>query len=266
MPLPSSDELARLLRFRDAGHGFDEFGFHPPTLGKSLKVVRHLYERYFRVQSHGAHHIPREGGGVIAANHSGTLPLDGVMLVLDVLANTDPRRLARPVFDLFVPRLPFVGTFFARCGGVSGTRGNFRRLLEAGELVSVFPEGVPGVAKTFWHRYQLQGWRVGHVELAIRHRVPVIPAAIIGAEEQWPLLARFDSFKLFGAPYLPIPATPFPLPVRYRIHYGEPIPFHEEHPPEASDDPAIVAAGAARVKAAVAALISNGLREREGIF
>jgi 1-acyl-sn-glycerol-3-phosphate acyltransferase len=262
--LPSGSDFVRRVKWRDAGHGYDEFGLHPPTAKWGLRALGPVYKHYFRVKSHGGEHIPQDGPAVIAANHAGMLPLDAIMLHLDVVANTDPPRWPRPAMDMFVPLMPWVGTFFQRCGAVAGSRGNFRRLLESGEILLAFPEGVPGIAKPIWKRYQLQQWRVGHCELAIRHSAPVIPAAIIGSEEQWPQLGRIDGIKLFGAPYLPIPATPLPLPVRYRIYYGEPIPLHEEHSPEEGDDPNVVAAAAARVKDAVAALIERGLADRKG--
>jgi 1-acyl-sn-glycerol-3-phosphate acyltransferase len=151
-------------------------------------------------------------------------------------------------------------------GMVGGARNNFRHLLECGELPLVFPEGVPGMKKGFRRRYQLQTWRVGHVELAIRHRVPIVPTAVIGAEEAWPLLARIDSFHWFGAPFLPIPLVPLPLPVRCHVHYGEPIALHERFTPAAADDPDAVGAAAEAVKQAVAALIDHGRREHKGLF
>lgn len=260
------DEIVRRMRFRDAGHGYDEFGLHPSTARWGLQAVKPLHDRYFRVTAHDAHHIPAEGPAVLAANHAGMLPFDAIMLVLNVLANTDPPRLARTAMDHFVPLMPFIGTLFARCGAVAGSRGNFARLLDAGELVCAFPEGVPGISKPIWKRYQLQQWRQGHCELAIRHRSPVVPVAILGSEESWPQVGHIDAVQLFGAPYLPVPLTPLPLPVSFHIYYGEPIPLHEEHPPEDGDDPQVVTAAAARVKDAVAALVRRGLDERKGWF
>jgi 1-acyl-sn-glycerol-3-phosphate acyltransferase len=130
----------------------------------------------------------------------------------------------------------------------------------------VFPEGVPGIGKPFSKRYQLQEWRVGHVELGIRHGAPIVPVAVIGAEEQMPQLGRLEGLNLFGAPYLPIPATPVPLPVRYRIYYGPPVDIPARYPREAADDPHRVADAAAEVRDAVQDLIERGLRERDGIF
>lgn len=246
--------------FHDEGHGYDVFGLHVPAVASALRWGRVPYERYFRVTSHGSEHLPRTGAAILAANHSGVLPVDGAMLWLDVVRRTG--RVLRPIADRFVPRLPFVSTLLARCGVVSGTRSNVRRLLERGELIAIFPEGVTGTVKPFGSRYRLQQWRVGHAELAIRHRAPVVPVAIIGAEESWPVLMRLRSIRAFGVPYLPVPATPVPLPVRFHLYYGAPIELHRDHPPAAADDPAVVAAAAARVNAAVVALIETGLAAR----
>jgi 1-acyl-sn-glycerol-3-phosphate acyltransferase len=264
--LPKAADLVKKLKFRDAGHGFDELGLHPPTLARSLPFFRFFYEKYFRVTSYDAHHIPTDGPAVIACNHSGTVPIDAMMVALDIVANTHPPRLARPAMDFFVPMLPFIGTFFTRCGAVNGSRGNFRRLLDAGEMVLVFPEGVPGVSKPIWERYQLQQWRVGHVELAIRHSAPVIPVAVVGAEEQWPTIAKITAITAMGVPHIPVPITPLPMPVHYHVLYGEPLNFHEEHPPDDADDPQVLSACAARVKASVEKLIARGRAERKGIF
>jgi 1-acyl-sn-glycerol-3-phosphate acyltransferase len=258
--------LERILRtrFRDAGHGYDAFGLDPHSIAATVGVVRLIYRNYFRVRSYGAQNIPAQGSAILAANHSGTLPFDGAMLYTDILEHTDPPRIPRVLADFFVTLLPFIGTWFSRVGIVNGARRNLRHLLRHGELIMVFPEGTPGIGKPFRDRYQLQKWRVGHAELAIRYGVPVVPVALIGAEEQWPLFTRIEGFRMFGAPYLPIPMVPFPLPVRYHIHYGAPI--HFDLPPESADDPDAVDDAALQVKAAVQALIDDGLRQRKGVF
>lgn len=254
------------LAFSDAGHGYDQFGMHPDFVAMGDTVANFLYERYFRVKSYGAHHVPASGPAVLAANHSGTLPMDGAMLWIDVLRHTDPPRAARPVADYFVSTLPVVSTLFARCGVVGGSRGNARALLEAGELLMIFPEGVPGIGKRFSQRYQLQEWREGHCELAIRHRAPVIPVGIVGAEEQMPQVARIPVPAGSALPYIPVPATPFPMPVRYHIHYGEPVRLDREYEPDDADDPEIVHKAAQRVKAAVQELLDRGVQARAGVF
>jgi len=261
-------ERARLARLAlpDAGHGYDAFGLHPAWVALTAGIGRFLYDQYFRVESIGAENVPARGPAILAANHAGMLPLDAVMLYLDVLRRTEPPRLVRPVADWFVPLLPLVSTAYARAGVVSGSRRNVARLLESGELIELFPEGVAGIGKPFGERYHLQGWTVGHAELAIRHRVPVVPVGIIGSEEQWIEILRLRRFHWFGAPYLPVPLFLLPLPVRYHIYYGEPIVLHEGRTAADADDPAIVEAAATRVRQAVEALLARGLRERRGIF
>ncbi len=265
LPEPWRRQIERLA-LDDAGHGFDPLGLSREGLAQGVWATRLLYERYFRVRSHGHANIPAEGPAILASNHSGMLPLDGMMLALDVLRWSAPARTLRPILDHFVPGLPFVSTFFARAGAIGGSRGNVRYALEHDQLLLIFPEGTEGIGKPFWKRYQLQEWRVGHVELAIRHRAPVVPVAVIGAEEQWPQIARLNGVHVLGIPFLPIPATPLPMPVRYHIYYGEPLDFRDRLRPEDADDPALVAAAAAEVKEAVAALVARGLHEREGIF
>lgn len=250
----------------NAGHGYDVFGLNSRSVERGRRWARLFYRYYFRVSSHGHEHIPAQGPAILAANHGGTLPLDAAMIWTDVVEHIDPPRVPRPLLDMFVPLLPIVGTLFARAGAVNGTRENVRRLLDDGELVLVFPEGVPGIGKPFRQRYHLQDWRVGHVELAIWHRAPVVPVAVIGPEEAWPLATRIERFHMFGAPFLPVPATPVPLPVHCHVLYGEPIVLHKGLPREAADDPAIIKAGAARVRDQVQLLLDEGLRRRRGVF
>lgn len=263
---PAQREHLHDLRLDDAGHGWDRFGASPEGVAAGLSAVRLLYDRYFRVQSFGAHHIPASGAVIVVANHSGTLPLDGMMLWADILLHTHPPRVPRAVADHFVPALPFINTLFSRAGMVPGSRRNVRVLLERSELLLLFPEGVAGIGKHPKLAYQLQRWTVGHAELAIRHRAVVVPAAVIGAEEQWPQLTRIERVHPFGIPYLPIPATPLPLPVRYRIHYGPPIALHERYEPGQADDPQVLRDAAERTRAAVDALVEQGLTQREGVF
>ena len=250
------------LTYNDAGHGYDAFGMHPDFVRFGYGVARPLYEKYFRVISTGHENIPAEGPAVIACNHSGSLPTDAMMLWTDIVRKTG--RIPRGIADHFVPTLPWVGTLFARNGMVGGSRGNVRALLRAGELLMIFPEGVPGIGKHFRDRYNLQKWRVGHAELAIRDGAPIVPVALVGAEEQMPQIGRINLPKgLQGAlPYIPLTATPLPMPVRYRYYYGEPIPIPDDYAPEDADDPEKVREAAARVEAAVDALLKRGLEER----
>jgi|GEM_PF-2041164 len=197
LPAAQRRHLAQ-ARLDDAGHGWDRFGMSRDGVALGLSMFRPLYEHYFRVRSHGAENIPSEGATIVVANHSGMLPLDGMMLWTDIVTQTDPPRVPRPVADFFVPALPFVNVIFARGGVIGGTRGNVHAALEAGELLELFPEGVRGISKGFAERYRLQHWSVGHAELAIRHRAAIVPTAIIGAEESWPQVAKIESLQGLG--------------------------------------------------------------------
>jgi 1-acyl-sn-glycerol-3-phosphate acyltransferase len=251
--------MMELTAFHDAGHGFDLFGMQPAAVRRALALTTPICRHYFRVVSTGIEHVPCSGPAILVANHAGALPVDGGVLWNDVTRRTG--RVLRPIADWFVAGLPLVSTAFARAGVVGGSRANVRRLLDDGELVAIFPEGVSGVAKRFRDRYQLQMWRVGHAELAIRHRAPIIPVAIVGSEESWPVAMRLR-IRAFGSPYLPVPVSPVPLPARYRLLYGEPIELHRDHAPEDADDPQIVEAAAERTHTALAELIGVALRQR----
>ena len=255
--------LAEERRAFERSHGYDVFGAHPDGAAVAHFVTGFLYERWFRVRSEGHEHIPAEGPVIVAANHSGTLPFDAMMIFADLLRRTDPPRLPRAIADSFVAGLPFVGLLFARAGVVGGARRNVEYLLEEGELLLLFPEGVPGISKRFADRYRLQDWRGGHVELAMKYGATIVPAALVGAEEQMPQLGRVP-VSVFGAPFLPVPATPLPLPVRYHLAYGPPIRFAAD--PVGADDPERIEAGAAEVKAAVQGLVDDLLERRSGVF
>ena len=251
--------------FHDEGYGYDVFGLHPPTLERVLAAGAPIYDHYFRVESHGIEHVPADGPVILVANHGGVLPVDAAMLWFDVLRKLAPSRFPRAVADHFVPRLPIISTLFARCGSVSGTRSNVACLLERGELVAIWPEGVSGPAKRFRDRYRIQAWSVGFAELAIRYHAPVVPVAIVGAEESWPVGVKLG-VRWFGAPYVPLPAWPLPLPAHFHIAYGAPIELHRDHVAADADDPAIVSAAAARVREVVEIQLDDLRTARRGVF
>lgn len=247
----------------DAGAGFDTFGAHPDWVRRFAKLGVFFYEKWFRVTSYDAHRIPTHGPGILASNHSGNLPVDGMMIWMDVLHRTG--RLLRPIGHHFIPNTPILATLAARMGVVGGTRTNVHYLLSQGELILIFPEGVSGVLKGWKKRYQLLDFTVGHAEFALRHRVPVIPIGVVGGEEQLPAFGTIP-LGLFGIPRVAIPALPFFLPVHYHIHYGEPIRLHDSYPAEAADYPEALQECTLRIRSAIRALIDEGLRNRKGVF
>jgi len=245
--------------------GYDRFGLSRTALQQAFPIFYALYRLYFRVQSSGHEHLP-EGPALLVANHGGLLPFDGAMAVLDVLLHTDPPRLPRAIVDRWAGSLPFVNVFFARVGQVVGTHENLARLLSDGEAVLVFPEGVEGIRKPITQRYRLQRFHVGFIEHALRARAPIVPMAIVGSDDQAPILFDLKPLaRLLGLPTAPItPTFPWlgplgllPYPVRYRILYGEPIRFHERFAARAAEDPSLVRALAGQVRRAVQGLIDK---------
>jgi len=205
------------------------FGSHGPvdtwgkdeSLAKSLQPVGDfLYDTYFRVTVSGAELVP-EGPSIIVANHSGALPLDGPMLYYALQRERPDLQPARWLVEDQVFHAPVLGVLINRIGAVRAHPENALRLLEENRPVIVFPEGFLGISKPFTQKYQLKRFgRGGYVKLALKMRVPIVPAAIVGAEESMPLLAKIPAGPL-GLPYLPL--MPPPLPARWRIRFAEPM-------------------------------------------
>lgn len=273
----SREELERYkkIKIKDTGHGYDVFGWEWETGVAAFALGKLFHKHYFRVESHGHENVPKEGGAILAANHSGVLPTDATMVVVDLILKGDPPRVTRGVVDRGMISLPFFNTFAHRIGMITGNKRDFEVLLEQEDLVIVFPEGVKGIGKTYDRKYKLVRFNVGFLEIALNYKVPIIPTAIIGAEEQQPMLYNLKGLaKTLGLPYLPItPTFPLlgplgilPLPTKYHIYYGEPMNLHEEFPPEATNDPDLIRDLADRVQDKVQEMINEGLEKRQGIF
>jgi len=258
--------LAALARSVDNEVGYDRYGFSPEVTRRAFPFFRALHRFYFRVRHTGFENVPTHGPAVIAANHGGLLPFDGAMLVMDILLHSDPPRLARAVVDRWAGRLPWVNVFYARVGQVVGTRENFADLLANGQLVLVFPEGTAGIRKTVTQRHRLQRFHVGFVEQALLAGAPIVPAAVIGSDDQSPILYDFQGLaRRLGLPALPVTPTfpwlgPFgllPYPVGYHIVYGEPLGFHERFGPEDAADANLVEHLARRVRGEIQHLVDR---------
>jgi len=255
--------LARLVAPQNE-YGVDPFGLELDFAKAAIAPMVWLYKSWFRVQTHGVEQVP-SGKVMLIANHSGQLPLDAAMIAMSLLLEGEPPRVVRAMVERWAPTLPFVAPFFARIGQVVGTPENCRRLLAAGETIMVFPEGVRGLNKTFDKRYQLQEFGSGFMRLALETQTPIVPVAVVGAEEQAPAFFDFKAAaKLIGFPSLPITVTgvPLPLPVKYHLWFGEPMRFTGR----ADDEDAELERKVRQVKERIAGLLQHGLAERKGIF
>jgi 1-acyl-sn-glycerol-3-phosphate acyltransferase len=246
--------------------GVDPFGFDPETIKLVAPFLMLLKERYFRVETHGAHHIPGDGRFLLIGNHSGQLPFDAAMVGTTVLADAPRPRLVRGMVERWSADLPFVSELFVRSGQIVGDPTSCARLLNAEEAVMVFPEGAKGINKLFARRYQLGDFGHGFMRLALQTRSPIVPFAVIGAEEQAPAVADIRPLaRLLGLPAAPVifpQFLPLPLPTRYRIWFGEPMEFKGA----ADDDDEVVAGHVKKVKNTVQRMIEHGLKRRTSVF
>jgi 1-acyl-sn-glycerol-3-phosphate acyltransferase len=208
----------------------DAFGLDHAFRERVLPAFRFLHDRYWRVEVSGIENLPETGPALLVANHSGAVPFDGSMIV----TATELRRgrTLRFLYDRFVEGIPPVSAFYRKVGGVPAVRENAVQLLRAGHPVLIFPEGVPGVAKSFHDRYRLRPFSPGFARLALALDVPVVPVAVVGAEEIYPVVGRVEGIgRVFGMPYVPV--TPFfpilgllgalPLPTKWFIRFGKPM-------------------------------------------
>lgn len=224
----SNEEKSKIERALKnlASTGFDPWGVNPDTLKASIASTIWFYRHYFRVVNHGLENVPR-GRCLLISNHSGQIPIDAMLITTALLLELEPPRLVRGMVERWAPSLPFVSTLFSRCGQVTGDIHNAKNLLERDESVMVFPEGVAGVGKTIFHRYELQNFGTGFIRLAIETKTPIIPIGVVGCEEALPSLSKLSPLaKRLGIPYIPLIFTgPFPLPTKVTIRYGKPIVF-----------------------------------------
>jgi 1-acyl-sn-glycerol-3-phosphate acyltransferase len=213
----------------------DEWGRSERMRELVRRVYGPIYDSWFRVEWEHFDRIPTEGGALVVANHAAALPSDAPVIMHGI-----ETRLGRPVYGLadhYFRGLPVVGTLWARNGGVVAQPDNAYRLLrEQGQLVLVFPEGTKGPSKSYQERYRLRRFgRGGYVEIAMRAGVPIIPIAVVGAEESMPIVARVPALsKALGMPYFPITANMLafgPLgalayfPAKFKLRVLEPVTF-----------------------------------------
>ena len=266
--------LAFLRRRLTGDYELDEFGYDRDLSDQVLlPMLRPMVEKWFRVEVRGIENIPSDRSALIVANHSGTMPLDGLVTQV-VVADHTGRPLRTLAADL-VFQTPFVGELSRKGGATLANNDDAERLLRQGNLVGVWPEGFKGLGKPFSERYKLQRFgRGGFVSAAMRTGVPIVPCSIVGAEEIYPLVGNIASLaRLLGVPYIPV--TPFfpllgplgliPLPSKWLIEFGEPIRT-DEFPDGAADDPMLVFNVTDQVRETIQQTLYALLMQRRSVF
>jgi 1-acyl-sn-glycerol-3-phosphate acyltransferase len=270
----AAETMAFLRRRLTGDYDVDEYGFDLEVTERFLlAALRPLKEKWFRVEVRGAENIPATGGALVVSNHSGTVPVDGLMTMVSVHDETG--RNLRPLGADLVFSLPFIGEMARKAGATLACHEDAQRMLSGGELVGVWPEGFKGIGKPYSERYKLQRFgRGGFVSAAIRTGVPIIPCSVVGAEEIYPLVGNVPALaRLVGIPYLPI--TPFfpwlgplglvPLPSKWLIEFGEPIRT-DAYDAGAADDPMLVFNVTDQVRETVQQTLYSLLMQRRSVF
>jgi len=266
--------LAFLRRRLTGDYTVDEYGFDAEITQRFfMTAIRPVAEKWFRIEVRGVENIPAEGGALVVSNHSGTIPVDGLMTAVTI--HDHAHRFLRPLGADLVFRLPVVSEL-ARKGGVTlACNEDAQRMLRGGEIVGVWPEGFKGIGKPYSERYKLQRFgRGGFVSAAIRTGVPIIPTSVVGAEEIYPLVGNIPSLaRLLGIPYLPI--TPFfpllgplglvPLPSKWIIEFGEPIRT-DVYDAGAAEDPMLVFNVTDQVRETIQQTLYSLLMQRSSVF
>ncbi|MDO8733090.1 MAG: lysophospholipid acyltransferase family protein [Actinomycetota bacterium] len=279
-PAQSEDGFLQLLSVvQDAlssSGAIDEFGFDPEfTTRLLMPLLRPLYRSWFRIDVEGVEHVPSSGAGLVVSNHAGAIAVDAVMTQVAIHdALPTPRYLRMLVADL-VFNLPVLADVASRAGHVRASVHTAETLLSRGELVGVWPEGFKGIGKPFHKRYQLQRFgRGGFISVALRTGAPLIPTAVVGSEEIYPIIGDAKGLaRLLDLPYFPI--TPFfpwlgplgliPLPSKWTIRFGEPIDT-SKYGSKAADDPEVVFALADRMRDRIQQMLISMLLHRTDIF
>ena len=268
--VPELDRRVERIPVQLNSYGYDPWGFDPETFKRFLLPAALLYRHYFRCRVRGAERIPK-GAVLLVGNHAGQVAFDGLMIMTAMGLEAEPPRLARGMGEYWLGTLPWMSVLVDRIGSSIGTPQTCVDMLRHGECVMAFPEGIRGMNKIYADAYQLQEFGLGFMRLALETDTPIVPFAVVGSEEQAPAIANLESLgKLLGMPAFPItltwpwlgPLGMLPLPVRYNIEFGQPMPFEGN----ADDEDEIVGAKVLRVKDAIQAMLRRGLARRTSVF
>lgn len=269
--------VAEFVRRRAAGeYEVDESGFDPDFHASVIMpLARTLYREWFRVQMRGLAHVPDAGPALVVANHSGVLPFDGIMLHTGLFDEHPKHRNLRLLGADLVYAIPGLGNLARKSGHTRAYPEEAERLLAAGELVGVFPEGFKGIGKPFSDRYQLQRFgRGGFAATAIHAGVPIIPCAIVGAEEIYPMIGNAGTVaRILGLPYFPVtplfpwlgPLGAIPLPSNWIIEFCPPVPA-DDYMVNGEAHPAAVAELGSNVRDIIQQKLAHLVQDRGPAF
>lgn len=267
---------ADIIKRRFTGeYEIDDWGLDWELLETVIPFVNFMYEIYWRVDANGVENIPRYGRTLLVSNHSGQLPWDGAMIAAAVWNEHPSQRLVRALYSPWFSTLPFLSALLMKLGQVPATVANGVRLLTQDELVAIFPEGHHGIGKLFKDRYKLARFGRGEfVKMALSTGATIIPVAVVGAEETYVALANSPTLaRLVGTPNFPLtPTFPWlgllgliPLPTKWYIDFGDPIPTADLDP-DAALNLMLINELTEQVRDTVQDMVDTRLAQRGSIF
>ncbi|MBV69876.1 MAG: acyltransferase [Myxococcales bacterium] len=238
-------------------YGHDPVGISREHLGVFYSMLGFFYKQYFKVTPVGLDHIPPTGRAMLIGNHSGSLPADGGMVMASLFFDLNPPRYIHGMVEKFAQTIPFLSSWFSRIGQFTGLPEHAVRMLKDERLLMAFPEGVRGIGKLYKDKYKLVRFGTGFMRIALKTQTPIVPFAYVGGEEAFPAMFHAKSLaKLVGVPYWPVPPylLPVPLPIRCRIHYGEPMFFEGD----GTESDVVIDGYVKDVRSRIAELITEG--------
>lgn len=242
----------------------DPWGFNLDLCEKTLRTLLPVYRRYFKVRVFGQENVA-DNSFIIVSNHTGQVPLDAMLITIAFAIDIQPPRILRAMVERFMAQLPFIGDLAAQTGSILGDRANCQYLLENKESILVFPEGVRGISKNTTQFYRTQHFSQGFYRIALQNRTPILPIAVVGAEEMFPFVWHIKSLaKILKIPALPLTANAIPLPSPIDIHIGKPIQVPEDLSPEAPDKD--IKEQVLKIEGQVKKLLAVGLKHRRPFF
>jgi 1-acyl-sn-glycerol-3-phosphate acyltransferase len=242
----------------------DPWGFNIDLCEKAVRKLLPVYRSYFKVRVFGAENV-LDKSYIVVSNHSGQVPIDGMLITMAFLMDVSPPRVLRAMIERFMAQLPFLGDLTAQTGSILGDRANCSYLIERGESILVFPEGVRGISKSTPDFYKLRHFSEGFYRIALQKKTSILPVCVIGAEEMFPFVFHSKKFaNLLNVPALPFTANFVPLPSPIDIYIGKEIPIPDQLEKEALDKD--IKENIFHIENTIKRMIIRGLKNRRPFF
>ncbi len=242
----------------------DPWGFDLKRVETMIDLIFPIYKKYFKVRVFGIENV-KDQSYMMVSNHTGQLPIDAALITMAMAIELDKPQVIHSMIERFMAALPFIGEWAAESGAILGDRDNCKWLLEKGESILVFPEGVKGINKKTKDFYKLQRFSTGFFRIALQTKTPILPISVIGAEEMFPIVFQAPYLaKKVGLPNLPLPLNFIPLPSPIDIYIGKPVDLPKNLTPDSPDSE--IRKTLSEIEKDIHDQIIHGLKNRRSFF